>query len=221
MCFNLFKPSYHKPGRVNPILDTTVHCERVVSGPVEEVKRQLPALEYVKDYLTVNKYSRPGNSLKDVRGIAIHWVGNPMTSAKMNRDYFEQKKGGGTSFGSTQWIVDLDGDIILMMPQNEMAYHVGAKQYMDGIQDKVGKYPNAHMIGIECTHVDWSGRMTGKTEFALQELVIYLLVKHNLTAKDLYLHYDVTGKRCHRYYVDNPGKYADFRNNVDRRLGVL
>ena len=45
-----------------------------------------------QDLLTKNKYSRPGVLLKAVKGIVIHWVANPGTSAQANRNYFENLK---------------------------------------------------------------------------------------------------------------------------------
>ena len=49
----------------------------------------LPVPEYVdKDYLTVNPWSRPGEPLRKIKGVVIHYVGNPGTSAEANRNYF-------------------------------------------------------------------------------------------------------------------------------------
>ena len=54
-------------------------------GPGEE----LPVPDYVeKDYLPVNQWSRPGEPLEKIRGVVIHYVGNPGTSAQANRNYF-------------------------------------------------------------------------------------------------------------------------------------
>ena len=171
-------------------------------------------IKFIDDYLTVNKYSRPGIKLTDVKGIVVHWVGNHSTSASFNRNYFELRKKGHYGYGSTQLIIGLEGEIVKCMPLNELAYHVGAKQYKEGIQEKLGKYPNAYTIGIECTHIDNDGTMTEKTTIALRNLCFYLCKQHNLTSDDLYLHYDVTGKECHRYYVNNPEKWAEFKNDI-------
>ena len=39
-------------------------------------------------YLEPNEYSRPGTSLDTVKGVVIHYVGNPGTTAEQNRSYF-------------------------------------------------------------------------------------------------------------------------------------
>ena len=58
-----------------------------------EVEANLP--DYVtKDLLTVNDWSRPGDPLKRVNGIVLHYVGNPGTTAQANRNYFESLSSG-------------------------------------------------------------------------------------------------------------------------------
>ena len=48
-------------------------------------------LSYVKtDLIRVNENSRPGLKLETVRNIVIHYVGNPGSSAKANRNYFDR-----------------------------------------------------------------------------------------------------------------------------------
>lgn len=49
-------------------------------------------MKSIHHYLSVNPYSRPGTALGDVRLIVIHYVANPNTSAKANRNYFENLK---------------------------------------------------------------------------------------------------------------------------------
>jgi N-acetylmuramoyl-L-alanine amidase CwlA len=39
--------------------------------------------------LTINKFSRPGVPLRAAKGIVVHWVANPKTTAEQNRNYFE------------------------------------------------------------------------------------------------------------------------------------
>ena len=53
--------------------------------------------DYVQaDLLTVNPWSRPGTPLEKIDGIVIHYVGNPGTTAKANRNYFESLSSGET-----------------------------------------------------------------------------------------------------------------------------
>lgn len=175
-------------------------------------------IKILKDFLTLNRYSRPGRLRKGTNGIEVHWVGNPGTSAKFNRRYFETRKGGKYGFGSTHFIIDLNGDIIQVIPEAEVAYSSGAKKYKDGIVHKLGRTPYLNTLSIECAHWDWKGAMPKKTQDALLKLCVHLCEKYQLTAQNLYLHFDITGKRCHRWFVENPHKWAEFRDKVDGKL---
>ena len=67
----------------------------------------LPVPEYVdKDYLTVNPWSRPGEPLRKIKGVVIHYVGNPGTSAEANRNYFESLSDGNLeTYASSHFII--------------------------------------------------------------------------------------------------------------------
>ena len=61
--------------------------------------------DYVQaDLLTVNPWSRPGTPLEKIDGIVIHYVGNPGTTAKANRNYFESLSSGETeTYATSSW----------------------------------------------------------------------------------------------------------------------
>lgn len=171
--------------------------------------------------LTPNKYSRPQDKLKSVRGIVIHWCANPQASAEANRNFFENRKLGKTGYGSAHYIIDLDGDVIRCIPENEVAYHVGSKTYTKEALSKLSTYPNNCTIGIECTHVDWNGKMTDATYNTLIELVVDLLKKYKLTTDDLWLHKEVVGwKDCHKWFVDHPDEWKKFKELVREKLNL-
>ena len=45
--------------------------------------------DYVEqELLSINEWSRPGTELRTIRGVVIHYVGNPGTSAAANRSFF-------------------------------------------------------------------------------------------------------------------------------------
>lgn len=162
--------------------------------------------------LTPNKYSRPQIALKSVKKVVLHYIGNPNTSAQANRNYFENQKSGGR-YVSSNFIVGLDGEIILCVPENEVAY--------------CSNSANTYSISIECCHPDASGKFTDETTNSAAELCAYLLKKYKLTTDDLIRHYDVTGKQCPLWYV--PTKYqsesvanarwAGFKAMVSQKMG--
>lgn len=170
------------------------------------------------DHITINQWSRPGDNLKEVKGIVVHWVANPMTSAKANRDYFEMKSNGTHGYGSTQYIIGIHGEVIQCMPEDETAYHVGARTYTEKALGELSHYPNNCTIGIECCHVDRTGVMTTETYFSLIELITGLCKKYNLNADNLYLHYDITGKDCHKWFVNNPDEWQKLKDMIEELL---
>lgn len=140
--------------------------------------------------LTPNKYSRPQIPLKNVTKIAVHYVGNPNTSAIANRNYFENQKMAGR-YVSSHFIVGLQGEIIQCIPLDEISYCTNQA--------------NSYSISIECCHPDSTGKFTEATEQTLAELCAYLLEKFGLDTEDIIRHYDVTGKQCPLYW--SPTKY--------------
>lgn len=168
----------------------------------------------IKDQLlTINKYSRPNKKLRGVKGVVIHYVGNSKSTAHANRNYFESLKDKQSVYASAHYIVGLEGEIIRCIPDDEMAYHVGASKY---ITTRLGTYPNDCTIGIECCHVDDKGTMTDATMKSLHELTKELCDKYNLDPlKDLYIHKEVTGKHCHAYFVNYPNEWKKFKENIN------
>lgn len=172
------------------------------------------------DLLTINMYSRPNKKINIIKGIVIHWVANPKTTALQNRNFFENRKDGKSGYGSAHYIISIDGSIIQCIPDNEMAYHVGASEYnLDAIK-KLSAYPNDCTIGIECSHIDWTGKMTPETYYSLVELSIILLKKNNLTSNNLFRHFDITGKNCHKWFVENPDYWEVFKREVDANFNL-
>jgi N-acetylmuramoyl-L-alanine amidase len=166
--------------------------------------------------LTPNKYSRPQLLLKSVLGIVIHYVANPKSTAVMNRNFFENRKDGKSGFGSAHYIIDLDGKIIRCLPDTEEAYHVGADKYKEIVNKNLNGKPNTCTLGIECTHLNNEGEMTAQTYNSLVDLTVELCKKYNLQPqKDLYLHYEITGKICHIWFVNNPKEWIKFKKTVN------
>lgn len=169
-------------------------------------------LKIIKQLLTINPMSRPNKKLRGVKGIVIHYVGNPNSTAAANRNYFENLKNQSKVYASAHYIIGLAGEVIQCIPENEMAYHVGAKEYTT---TKLGSYPNDCTIGIECCHLDAAGNMTAATYESLQQLTKELCSRYKLDPiKDVYIHKDVTGKYCHAYFINNPHKWKEFKESL-------
>lgn len=165
--------------------------------------------------LTPNEYSRPRLPLKGVLGLVIHYVANPMSSAMANRNFWEGRKDTKKDYGSAHYIIDLNGDVLIAVPPTEGTYHSGAKVFKPIVKEKLHGAPNSYTLGIECTHTDKTGKMTDATYRTLVELCVDLCKRFNLNPiTDLYLHYDITGKDCHKWFIDNPVEWSKFKNLV-------
>ena len=150
--------------------------------------------------LTPNEYSRPQTSLKKVNGVVIHYVGNPGTSATANRNYFNGLADSKKTYASSHFIVDLDGTIIQCVPLDEIAYASNSR--------------NEDTISIEVCHPDKSGEFTADSYEALIRLVSWLADKYNLDKEDIIRHYDVTGKKCPLYYVENEDAWNKLKSDI-------
>jgi N-acetylmuramoyl-L-alanine amidase len=164
--------------------------------------------------LTINPFSRPGKPLVGVKGIVIHWVGNPGTTALANRNYFEGLKHQAARYASAHFIIGLRGEIIQCVLENEVAYHAGAERYSDIALKNLSSYPNNCTLGIELCHTNWEGEFTPKTLESAKGLVLELCERYHLGRPDIYRHYDITGKDCPRYFVNKPEAWEKFLSSV-------
>jgi len=168
----------------------------------------------------INEFSRPGTKLHQVRGIVLHWVANPMTTPEQNREFFEQCRHGQNGYGSAHFIIGIDGQILQIIPTNEMAYHVGSREYTEYAQVKFGDYPNNCTLGIELCHPDWSGRFTRETLTSTARLSAELCTEFDLDpVEDITTHHRIVGwKDCPKWFVNYPEKFCAFKIAVHDRL---
>lgn len=164
------------------------------------------APEIKEEYLTVNSYSRPGIKLDKVNGIVVHYVANPGSSAEANRDYFEGLKNSHLTKASSHFVVGLDGEIIQCIPLDEMSYASNSR--------------NDDTISIECCHPDNTGKFNTKTYESLVHLIAWLCGQYGLSTDKVIRHYDITGKNCPKYYVENPDEWKKLIKDVDKYISA-
>ena len=174
----------------------------------EEVQHALDGLYWItQDYLPINRHSRPGIRLYETNAIVIHYVANPMTKAWQNRSFFAGLAITEETFASSNFIICLDGYIIQCVPVYEIAY--------------ASNHRNSDTISIEMCHPDTTGRLTAYTYAAAVRLTAWLCYMFDLTADDVIRHYDVTGKICPRYFVENEDSWESFKAAVAREISRL
>lgn len=165
---------------------------------------QIKQPELNVDLLTVNPYSRPGTKTERIQNIVIHYTANPGTTAKQNRDYFEGLKDSHETKASSHFIIGTEGEIVQCVPTWEVAYASNDR--------------NHDTVSIENCHLKEDGQFTEKTYKSLVHLTAWLCQKFDLTEKDLLRHYDISGKLCPKYYVENEEMWETFKEDVKDML---
>ena len=162
---------------------------------------------YTQDFLEINPYSRPGTKRREINNIVVHYVANPGTTAKQNRNYFNNlanQTGSGTTSASSHYIIGIDGEILQCIPLDEVAY---------------ANYPrNDDTVSIECCHPDETGAFTDETKASLVRLTAWLCGELHLNTKDVIRHYDVIGKNCPRYYVEHEDAWKELKKEMKQGL---
>ena len=156
------------------------------------------------DLIHINDVSRPAIALDAVHDIAIHYVANPGSSAKANRDYFDSLdnpavEGAGRQ-ASAHLIVGLEGEVVQCLPLNEMAYAVRSR--------------NPDTISIEVCHPDETGKFSDVTYNTLVKLTAWLLQQENLTPDHVIRHFDCDGKACPLYYVEHEDAWNKLKQDI-------
>ena len=147
----------------------------------------------------------PALPLTEIKGVVIHYVGNPGTSAMANRNYFNSLASSKETYASSHFIVGLEGEVIACVPLTEIAYASNQR--------------NEDTVSIEVCHDDETGRFSPVTYGRVVELTAWLCGTFGLDpGEDVIRHYDVTGKICPKYYVDHEEAWTAFKADVAASL---
>jgi N-acetylmuramoyl-L-alanine amidase len=197
------------------------------------------------DFLPINKWTRSGFQRPDTLAVVLHWPEAPGQTAKNVRDYFYSLSSGKSfdgkpRYASTQYIVDLNGDVIRTMPDDEIAYHCGCAGKVDPTSGQfytdqaralfLDRYlhdpysPSYVSIGIEMCHLTWSGKWSDETLEATAELVKSLFMYRYSKLTDPYTqiitHKQIVGhKQCPKWFCEHPEDLKLFQQRVDALLG--
>ena len=172
-------------------------------------------VKVVKNYVKVNKYTRPGLKLSGVKGIVMHWTATPGASALNERNYFNGTCIADKRYASAHYFVDRK-EAQLIIPENEVAYHAHDQNrcYVSFLK------PNANTtaIGVEMC-VEKDGKIHSETVQNAAELVADLCKRYGLATNKIVRHYDVTNKNCPAPWVSDSSQLTAFRKKVDSLLG--
>ena len=169
------------------------------------IQDKVAVLDWVDPaFLPLNEYSRPGFLIEAVNTLVIHYIGNPNTTAAQNRDYFAGLAFSGETYASSNFIIGLNGEVIQCVPVDEIAYASNTR--------------NDDTLSIELCHPDETGRFTDDTYDSAVRLSAWLCTEFSIDPGSLIRHFDVTGKECPKYFVDNEDAWIAFRSDVSAAM---
>ena len=179
--------------------------ESIEAAPISSLEDlatvQMPDFVDVQ-IIDLENTSRRGVKLWAVNDIVLHYVGNPGSTAKDNRDWYAESNCDVNS----HFVVGLQGEIIQCVPLDE--------------KSSASNHRNGDTISIEICHPDESGKFTDATYESVVDLVAWLVKTCNLDIDNVIRHYEVTGKICPKYYVENTDAWDQLRADVMARMGA-
>lgn len=153
----------------------------------------------------LTKYNNGGKRSKTTK-IAWHYTGIAGAKAiNTINNWFNAitngyKQNGKYLYASSHYLCDLDGTIYSYIPENYIAYTTNQA--------------NSYSIGIECATIGSDDHYPDVEYKSMIKLGAYLADKYNLDPrKDFIRHYDVTGKICPRYFVNNVKAWNQFKQD--------
>lgn len=143
--------------------------------------------------------------------LIIHYTANDGDSDQGNANYFKNN----IVKASAHYFVD-DDSVTQSVPDNYVAYAVGGTKLNDCSKTGGGsmykKITNTNSISIEMCDTLKNGKndVSAKTLENTLALCKVIMKKYNIPISRVYRHFDVTGKHCPAYYMDNKA-WADFK----------
>lgn len=154
-------------------------------------------------------------SSDDIKYIVLHYTGNDFDSDEGNGNYFHNN----VVKASAHYFVDSDS-MTQSVPDHFVAWSVGGNKYADCAKTGGGKFygkcTNANSISIEMCDDKKDGKLmaSDKTIANAQKLTKELMKKYKIPLENVIRHFDVTGKHCPAYYVDE-AKWATFKAGLE------
>lgn len=157
-------------------------------------------------------FNHNARSLSSIKYIVCHYTSNIGDTARNNALYFSV-----ASVQSSAHFFVSEDSIYQSVPLNHAAYSVG----LGSMKQPYFKWPkmwekitNSNSVSVEICGSKNSSEGTENTKRTAAKLVADLLEKLGLTPGCIFRHYDVTGKKCPAWAVDDPLKWFDFTLRV-------
>lgn len=154
----------------------------------------------------------------DIQYLVYHYTGNDGDTDANNAAYFQSH----VVEASAHYFVD-DDSITQSVPDLYVAYAVGGKLWSDagrtGGGTMYGAVTNRNSLSIELCDTRRDG-MLQATEATMERAAVLgraLMDKYGIPQDRVYRHFDVTGKHCPAYWMDEAA-WADFKARLEERM---
>lgn len=147
-------------------------------------------------------------STSNIKYIVYHYTANDGDTDEANGKYFNGKNRNA----SAHYFVD-DDSITQSVPDDYVAYSVGGSKYPNTKGGKLyGKATNANTLNIEMCDTIKNGKYeaSAKTQENALALGREKMKQYGIPIDRVIRHYDVTGKQCPAYFV-NETAWANFK----------
>lgn len=150
-----------------------------------------------------------------IKYLVIHYTGNDGDTDESNGRYFKSN----VVQSSAHYFVD-DDSITQSVPDNFVAWHCGGKKYASCSNTGGGKYynkcTNTNSLSIEICDDVKNGQVypSAKTIQNALNLANHLMAKYSIPKENVIRHFDVTGKLCPAYWVDDAKWKREFWNKL-------
>ena len=154
-------------------------------------------------------YSR---STRNIKWIVVHFTANDGDSDESNARYFKNN----IKKASAHYFVD-DDSVTQSVPDNYVAYSVGGDKYKN---TKGAKYfnivNNTNSLNIELCDTVKNGKndLSAKTRANAILLIKQKAKKYRIDRNHIIRHYDVTGKNCPKYFVEDIYLWNRFLDDI-------
>ena len=147
----------------------------------------------------------------DIRYLVYHYTGNDGDTAANNAAYYAET----VVRSSAHYFVD-DGGVTQSVPDRYVAWAVGGRKWRDcaetGGGTLHGVVTNGNSLSVELcdTRRDGSLQATEATLANGAALGRLLMARYDIPIENVVRHFDVTGKHCPAYFMDND-RWAAFK----------
>lgn len=163
--------------------------------------------------VNISNKSNYGNirNTSSIRYIVLHYTANDGDRDESNGKYFKNN----IVKASAHYFVDSDS-ITQSVPDNYVAWSVGGAKYNNAGGRLHNKCTNHNSISIELCDDVKNGVIypSAKTIKNALELTELLMKKYNVPKENVIRHYDVNGKPCPKYWVDDKKWKSEFWNKI-------